>query len=252
MNISLAKNGKRITTIIVVAIIACGLGWRCWMNYRQANVLYLQVFLKSTVVGDAQLFFDRGHGFNEAGSSKNEVLGDGQFRLYRFSLPRAILYNFRFDPFPASGTMYLKDMAVVDGLGHHLRTIDLSDWRAMNQVQNLLFSKNRLMVVTEQDVSDPQIALTLNDPLKLDKIHSIFTSTLIRRFTFDLLTAFILAVLILVGIDKIKLTYLVRVHVEYHQLHEFLYLFVSLFLFYIYYKGKWKDSIAFISSYYNG
>lgn len=235
-----------------MAIVMVVLGWRYWILYQQASISYLQVSFRSSVEGDTQLFYDKGSGFHESDSVKKKAWVDSRFNSFRFQLPPGTFYNFRFDPFPASGTMYLKNMEIINGLGHRLQAIDLHHWQPANQIQKFDFRNNELVIVTEEGASDPQMALKLGNPLKLDGTRSVLTASLMGRAALELIIVATMSILILIGIKKIKIKSISTGKIKFFRLMDAFYLLASLFLFYVYYKGKWGHTIAFIQSLFNG
>lgn len=244
--------GAKRILIIAITIILVVLGWRYSTLYKQASMYYLQVSFRSSVQGKTQLFYDRGRGFNEKDSIKQNAWEDSQFNYLRFQLPRETFYKFRFDPFPAFGTMYLKNMEIKNGLGHRLKAIDLHHWQPANQIKKFYFRNNELVIVTEEGFSDPQMVLKLGNPLKFDRTHSVLTVPLMGRAALELIIVTIMVAMMLITIIKMKIKFTAMGQIELFMLMDAFSLLASLFLFYVYFKGKWKDSIAFIHSLFNG
>ena len=171
-----------LRTLMVGALLI--FGWRCWFLYQEAQLLYLQVGLQSSIAGQAQLYYDRGYGFNEHDSVVVHIAKDRQKLWGVFPLPPSTIYALRFDPFLTNGTMRIKSIEVVDGLGHHLQTIDLNQLKPANQIK-------------EFNIRDQGGILVLDSPLILDRSRSFLRADFIGRILIELIviilvTAFLL------------------------------------------------------------
>lgn len=163
------------------------------------------------------------------------------------------LFAFRFDPFiAASGTMCVRDMGIVDGLGRRLQSIDLHQWQPANQIQEFNFRNNELAIVTEEGTSDPQMIMKFDLPLKLDQNRSFLTASLAGRIMLELIVIAIIASLILVVVKKSNDSDARGERSKIFWLSDALYLFACLYLLHVYSKGKWRDTIAFIQAWFNG
>ena len=170
--------------LVLVLII---FGWRCWILYEDVTTSFLNVSLQSSVEGQSQLYFNRGQGFSESDSVRLHIRPRSQYENYRFPLPPSTIYGFRFDPFSTSGTMLIKGMAIVDGSGKHLQTIDLRQLEPVNQIREFNIRNQELTIVTEREGDDPQVAITLFSPLMLDWKQSVLTKVFIGRVFFELI-----------------------------------------------------------------
>ena len=175
-------------------------GWRCWFLYQEAQLLYLQVTLQSSTAGQVQLYYDRGYGFNEHDSvvvyitkDRQKLWGvfpwpenwsDRSYQHYRFQLPPSAIYALRFDPFLISGTMRIKSIEVVDGLGHHQRAIDLNKLKPANLIKEL-------------SIRDQGGGLVFDSPLMLDRSRSFLRAGFIGRVLIELIVIFLVVAFLL-------------------------------------------------------
>lgn len=125
----------------LLLIITCVLSvfiWRCWFMYQKVQIPYLQVKVESSAIGQIQLYYDQGYGFNEHDSvvkglekSRQKLwgllpwqakwFGDDDLHYY-FQLPLSSLHAIRIQV-PGSGSK-VDNLAVVNGLGDLIEEID--------------------------------------------------------------------------------------------------------------------------------
>lgn len=151
---------------LVIAVIISAIHAR--FLYRDARSFSLQISMSSSVTGEAVLYLDTGGGFSERETARSNVEGDNQFHTYNFSSPLKTIYNLRFDPLTTSGIVSINSIAVVNGFGKSLASIDLHALRSANQIKVFDLKNNTLKVVIEDRANDPQILIVLGSPLKLD------------------------------------------------------------------------------------
>ena len=199
-----------LRTLMVGALLI--FGWRCWFLYQEAQLLYLQVTLQSSIAGQVQLYYDRGYSFNEHDSvvvhiakDRRKLWGvfpwpenwsDSSYQHYRFQLPPSTIYALRFDPFLTSGTMRIKSIEVVDGLGHHLQTIDLNQLKPVKQIKAFNIS-NQEVTLTAEEEGGPQLNILLDSPLMLDRSRSFLRAGFIGRILIDLIVIILVAAFLL-------------------------------------------------------
>lgn len=151
---------------LVIAVIISAIHAR--FLYRDARSFSLQISMSSSVTDEAVLYLDTGGGFSERETARNNVKGDNQFHTYNFSSPLKTIYNLRFDPLTISGIVSINSIAVVNGFGELLLSIDLNALRPAYHIQAFDLKNNTLKVVIEDHANDPQILIVLGSPLKLD------------------------------------------------------------------------------------
>ena len=110
--------GRRLSPSCCLAVLIALLvtGIYAGFLYRDAQSIYLQVFMRSSVDNTAVLYFDTGQGLSEREKARSAVTGDHQFHSYSFPLPRHRIKHLRFDPIAISGEVAIKAMTVVNGL----------------------------------------------------------------------------------------------------------------------------------------
>jgi len=181
----LRRSGFRVKILILVVILV--FGWRCWFLYQQAQDRYLMISLYSSVSGPIQLYYDRGYGFNEHDSVVIHITKARQkswgivpvpaswsgrpYRHYLFHLTPSVIYAFRLDPV-SSGTMYIENMEIVDGLEHHLQPIELQNLQPVKHIKAFNISSDEVTVTAGQE-GDPQLHILLDSPLIFDRAHPV-------------------------------------------------------------------------------
>ena len=167
------SSGKLFTTIKKVRVIywfafsvALILAvWRILGFYNDVSQTYLQISMKSSVDGTAQLYYDVGNGLSEANSVTVSVIGDQNYHDYQFRLPRLSVYGMRFDPLMSVGSVAIRHVQWMDGLGTVMQIINLKLLQPLNQIGSFTFTDQAVEVVTNQNVNDPQIGVQLTRPL---------------------------------------------------------------------------------------
>lgn len=132
----------------------------------------------STSQGVAQLFFDVGQGFNEAESSRAEIVASDGWRTVAFELPRRRIRALRFDPADRPASLTIRGLRVVL-TSSESRSIPLSTIRRENQIRELKQSGEQLEIRTESDADDPAVVIDLSDDLDLGLV---FTASWLLAF----------------------------------------------------------------------
>lgn len=238
-----------LRSLLLTALLV--FGWRCGFLYQEATTPYLRVSLQSSIEGQAQLYYDKGQSFNETDSRRAYVGLDNQYQDCLFPLPRlASISAFRFDPLMGSGTMRIREMTIVNGLGHGLLAIDSRLWRAVQQIRGFNIRNHELIVITDKSANDPQMILELSSPIVLNWSRSFMTDAFLGRALLECLIIIILTWLVLNAL---------RIYLKSASpppgaamLWDVLFLLTSLFLLQVYTRGKWEDTIGFVRAWLNG
>lgn len=237
-----------LRSLLLTALLV--FGWRCEVLYQEAKTPFLRVSLQSFVEGQAQLYYDKGQNFNETDSRSAYVRPDGQYRDCLFPLPRSVtIYAFRFDPLMGSGTMRIRDIAIVNGLSHRLLAIDLRLWRAGHQIREFNLQNNEVILVTEKDANDPQLNLRFASPLVLNWSRSFMTDAFLGRVLLECLIVGILTALVHIALKMYLKSTSPQPGAD--LLWDVLFLLTSLFLLRVYTRGKWEDTIGFVRTWLN-
>ena len=182
---------------LVLAVIISAIYAR--LLYRDARSFSMQISMSSSVSDMAQLFYDTGEGFSERESVTSNVVGDFQFHTHDFALPCKTIKNLRFDPLTTSGIVSINSIAVVNGFGKSLASIDLHALRPANQIRAFDLKDNTLNVSVEEGANDPQLLILLSSPLKLDT-SLYFTALPFAGRLLGVFLIFFLSVLFLIRI----------------------------------------------------
>jgi hypothetical protein len=238
-----------LRSLLLTALLV--FGWRCGVLYQEATMSFLRVSLQSSVEGQAQLYYDKGKGFNEIDSRSAYVGLDSQYQDCLFPLPRSVIISaFRFDPLMGSGTLRIREMVIVNGLGHRLLAIDPRQWRAGHQIQEFNLQNYEVILVTEKDANDPQLNLRFSSPLVLNWSRSFMTAAFIGRVLLECLIVGILTALILIALKIYLKSSSPPLGAD--MFWDVLFLLASFFLLQVYTRGKWEDTIRFVRAWLNG
>lgn len=192
------KQRARLLLYALVPVLAF-VGWRLWVLIPEARSIYLQIHMAASVNSTAQVFYDKGEGLSEEASTRLSVGVTDRFLEYRFWLPRETIHYLRYDPLMSPGTVFVQDMAVVDGLGRTIISIDLRWVQPGQQIQSLEIVRGVLIAVMEKEGEDPQLAIALPEPLRPERV-SVFTILHIgARVFIESTTLFVIVVILLIG-----------------------------------------------------
>jgi len=159
----------RVFGLIAGAAALIFFGWRIAGVYTEVSQTYLQISMKSSADGTAQVYYDMGGGLSEADSATASVIGDRVYHDYRFRLPHRPVYGMRFDPLMSEGWVAIRQVRWLDGLGYPLGKMDLKHLLPLNNIASLTSTDQEVQVVTNQGIDDPQIGISLPEPLKVGK-----------------------------------------------------------------------------------
>lgn len=134
---------------------------------RDSGWFALEVQASADHAGHIQLYFDRGHGFNEADSSALALPAGTQPATFRLELPPGSFAHLRLDPTDRDGIVRLYALRMVDRENHTVRKLPLSLVRAGGQIQSLRSAGQALEVTVTPGGTDPTLDLVLDPPLAL-------------------------------------------------------------------------------------
>lgn len=141
------------------------LGWRILGFHTDVSHTFLQISLKASVDGTAQLYYDLGSGLSETDSATLSVIGDQVYHDYQFRLPDLPVYGMRFDPLMSEGSVAVRHIRWMDGLGAVMRNVPLKQLKPLHHIGTFAATDQEVEVVTDQRANDPQIGIPLTRPL---------------------------------------------------------------------------------------
>ena len=143
----------------------------------------LEITMRSSLSGFAQLYYDTGSGVNERNSSRLPVAGGNQPTQYQFPLPEGPFSNFRFDPTDrARNSMALANARIVDRAGNLVRALAPGQFKPGQQIDGLEASETEVTFTTAATADDPILRLELDEPLLLKSYARPSLRKLVRRF----------------------------------------------------------------------
>ncbi len=131
------------------------------------GVFSVEARLASSTAGNVQIYYDTGSGLREYDSVRLSLAASETPRLYRLSLPQGRYSFLRFDPIDRPGTVIVQSLRVVAQSGRVVRTIALSELRAIHEVASLQMREGGLAVVGESGKNDPQLWVDFAPPLEV-------------------------------------------------------------------------------------
>jgi len=158
--VGLHVRDKVVMTIIIASLVF--FGWRCWIWYDDADSLFLEVAMSSTVNSTAQVYYDLGQGLSEKHSLQMDAIHQEALRPYRFKMPNAPIYELRFDPLMTSGNVRIGEIKITNAFDKVIREIDLRRVLPVNQIKSIHFVDNGLDVSAAEGANDPQLGIDLN------------------------------------------------------------------------------------------
>ncbi|MFH1078735.1 MAG: hypothetical protein V1766_00495 [Pseudomonadota bacterium] len=141
-----------------------------WIISAKATTAYLKVNMSSSSSGIAQLFYDTGSGYSEASSVRVNITDGTNFSDYYFRLPNQKILQFRLDPLSSAGRFVIRRMEVVSGLGILIRSLALYQVQPAYQIREYKLLDQNLRIVTEEHANDPQLIVSLQQPLDIGQI----------------------------------------------------------------------------------
>jgi hypothetical protein len=208
--------------------------WRCTVLYHEemGMDIFLQTSMQSSVEDQVKLYIDRGQGFKETEAISTYVRPESQYRNHLFRLPsRSIINELRFDPFTIAGTMRIRDMAIVNGNGRCVETIDLGQWHPANQIREFKLHNNELTLVAEEDADDPQIAFKFSDPLMLDRIRSDMADAFLARAMIELMIMIASTFLLALAGKKLRRSSVTTIKKSYYVVMSLMAIMIGIGLF---------------------
>jgi hypothetical protein len=170
--------------------LAAALPFQPWANPNGGSCSF-EINVESDESGLTKLFYDVGRGFNERDSAV-QVTTAGHPRLLTFALPSGRLTSLRLDPLDRDVRMTLSGARIVDRSGRTLARFEPGLVHPAHQIESLVVSDGKLLISTNRDADNPQLAIDLASPLVLSRaiwwegIALAFAGLLAILLVFDL------------------------------------------------------------------
>jgi hypothetical protein len=176
--------GVRFWALIVIIIIS---GWRAIISYDDAISIYLSVSLKSQHDGIAALYYDVGEGYSENHVIPVSIKGDNQVHDYLYKMPGKTIYHLRWDPpNTAHDTITISKIEILDSYRRQVERLNLRQLQPLNQIQAFDVTGEKVDVRVLGGADDPQINISLNSPIVVEKLNPLI------RFLSGVLVEFML------------------------------------------------------------
>lgn len=203
------------------------------------------ITLESSQPIETQFFFDTGKGFNEKESNREVI--------YRVNVPITIQYDFsgqqiealRLDPSRSPARIKIHELI----LQYHEQrpfTVPLDSIAAARDIEIMRHEGRVLILEVVENAKDPILLLRQIGPApKSSKMRPIVSIIAKALFAFGMVLFIVYCCSsqnIFKFIKNINTTWLMNI----------LYFFSCLLMFYVYAKGKWRDTILFMQNWING
>lgn len=124
-------------------------------EYSDSNKIYFVIEMETSALGNSQIFFDIGHGYNEFDSCSIAVPG-GNLQKYTFPrLSSKAIRSIRFDPINVPAVVRIKDSWIENKQGHIIKKFPLRDFKPIQQIDRMEFSDGKLVIHTAENANDP-------------------------------------------------------------------------------------------------
>jgi hypothetical protein len=124
----------------------------------------LEVEVRSDADGVAQVFYDTGVGMSEAESATAPVNASDTYETLHFPLPDRDVRGLRFDPLNGPGTLSVRRVSVVNGLGSVVKEFALGDLGRGNQIAVWDARGSELQFSTTPGANDPIVQIAVAEP----------------------------------------------------------------------------------------
>lgn len=140
---------------------------------KASDKMSFHVSIKSSTSGIAQVFYDSGKGFSESDSARFPVKASEAFIELKFPLPGSIVIrSLRFDPIDKEGTIWLKNIALFDGLGRRIIQIQPNDVIPLNDIADSRFENGAIVITTLKNATDPITAFSITYPIANESLFA--------------------------------------------------------------------------------
>ncbi|HUR58412.1 MAG TPA: hypothetical protein VM029_11920 [Opitutaceae bacterium] len=132
----------------------------------RSSLLAVEVrFSTSAGVGNVQVFYDTGQGYNEFSSSKQAIHPGNQAQTYRFPLPPGRYSSLRFDPIDRASTISIESIRIASRRGRVIYELPLAQLKPAQQINAPEMRDGRLEFIVPADANDPQLEYRFPAPL---------------------------------------------------------------------------------------
>lgn len=150
---------------------------------------FFEIVLTSSIDGNVQVYYDLGHGFNEANSCRHPLHAQRAPEIYRFDLPTGTYWQLRFDPIDREGVVTLANARIVDRDGRVVRQFTSAQLQPIQQIASLTQKDGGIEVRTTAGANDPYLFLASDRPFELTSRFALWHRIMAA------LSAFVLAFL---------------------------------------------------------
>lgn len=150
--------------LTALAFVQCGLQARRWFGPADATWT-IGVVMDSDTAATAQLFYDRGGGYNQPDSATAPVRAQLRNEL-TFAVRGAEISRLRFDPLDTTGAVRIHTLWLGDSAGEHRTALDPRIITAENQIAELRVVGDALEARTVSSANDPMLSFVPPKPLR--------------------------------------------------------------------------------------
>ena len=151
---------------LVLLVLLVGWAISSAVAVRSSRLPRLQVDLKASAKGKAQLYWSHGSGFKEKLSESIQVPGANRGVRIEFNLPTGTIDGLRLDPVDVPGTVTLEGLRFVDGDGDLIHDIPLSSLVVIANLKLVEHSAAGAVYRTDGPATEAAFMIALDYPLR--------------------------------------------------------------------------------------
>jgi hypothetical protein len=136
------------------------------LNNPSSGLNYLEITCAANVQGEANIYLDNGHGFNELDKIRLPIGPSQSAYTYTFPLPDAPLFNLRLDPFiSGAGEFTVTNFRIINRRGEEIHRFTREDFQSTHQIDALMPTSDGWKLKVGAQADDPHSQIRLPHPI---------------------------------------------------------------------------------------
>lgn len=150
-------------------------------QYKNNRAIYLNVEMKSSKSGSAQVFYDVGSGINERDSTKLVISHSDTFHKYIFRMSDRPVKYIRFDPIDINARIVIGGIKLEDQYGGLIEEVPLEKLKDLHGIERIKYFTNNTNILIVSNENDPQLEIPISGNLESRiKLKQIISHSFIR------------------------------------------------------------------------
>jgi hypothetical protein len=163
-----AAENRRLLRTAAAAASALTLALAFASLSTRAPLGFLEVTMRSSVDGTAEVYVDSGAGYSAVERERTAVRQRDGLVTYEFPLRARRIERLRFDPLATSGTVEVTGVAILERDGTLLQEIDLSEVTPLRDLAAPDLIDGGLRLTALRDAVDPQAEIRFEAPIVME------------------------------------------------------------------------------------